>query len=259
MTDSTLKIDIRRGKILELVRGSKKVYVGELSRTLGVTPVTIRNDLAALEGDGYIERINGGAILVENALRLQTGKRTTVENYRAKASIAAVIADMIEDGDTVFINSGTTTEIVAAALKKRKNLNVVTNSIAVAAALADADTFRIIVLGGELNAKYGFTYGADAQSKFEHYHADWAILSVDGVSLAGGVTTYHAEESTIDHIMMSEAERILIAADHSKVGRTGFMRICELSERTCLVTDACEQTDGELDALMTVGVPVIKA
>lgn len=259
MTDSTLKIDIRRDKILSLVRAQKKVYVGELSRTLGVTPVTIRNDLAALESDGYIERINGGAILVEQEFRFQTGKRATIENYKAKEAIAQAIADMIGDGDTVFINSGTTTEIVAAALRKRKNLNIVTNSVAVASALSDADTFRIILLGGELNAKYGFTYGADAQSKFEHFHADWAILSVDGVSLTGGVTTYHAEESAIDRIMIDEANRVLIAADHAKICRTGFMRVSELTPHICLVTDAAEENTAEIDAITQTGVRVIMA
>lgn len=259
MTDSTLKIDIRRNKILEAVRQHKKVYVSDLARTLSVTPVTIRNDLAALESDGYIERINGGAILADYDLRFQTGKHITIENQKAKQAIAKVIADMIHDGDTVFINSGTTTEIVAAALKKRKNLNIVTNSIAVAAGLADADTFRIILLGGELNAKYGFTYGTDTQSRFDHYHADWAILSIDGISVAGGITTYHAEESTIDQIMIREAERVLIAADHTKVGRTGFMRVCELSERICLVTDTAEENGQELDALRKIGVRVIRA
>ena len=259
MTDSTLKIDIRRNKILESVRQHKKVYVSDLARTLDVTPVTIRNDLAALESDGYIERINGGAILADYDLRFQTGKHITIENQKAKQAIAKVIADMIHDGDTVFINSGTTTEIVAAALKKRKNLNIVTNSIAVAAGLADADTFRIILLGGELNAKYGFTYGTDTQSRFDHYHADWAILSIDGISVAGGITTYHAEESTIDQIMIREAERVLIAADHTKVGRTGFMRVCELSERICLVTDTAEENGQELDALRKIGVHVIRA
>ena len=88
MTDSTLKIDIRRNKILEAVRQHKKVYVSDLARTLSVTPVTIRNDLAALESDGYIERINGGAILADYDLRFQTGKHITSENQKAKQAIA---------------------------------------------------------------------------------------------------------------------------------------------------------------------------
>lgn len=259
MTDSNLKIDIRRNKILELVRHHKKVYVSELSRELGVTPVTIRNDLAALEGDGYVERINGGAILSDHDLRFQTGKHKTIEHHKEKGAIAAAIADMIHDGDTVFINSGTTTEIVAAALKKRKNLNIVTNSIAVASSLSDADTFRIILLGGELNAKYGFTYGTDTQSKFDHYHADWAILSIDGISTVGGITTYHAEEAAIDHMMITESERVLIAADHTKIGRTGFMRVCELSSRICLVTDAAADNHTELSAITRLGAKIIKA
>ncbi|MBE6605016.1 MAG: hypothetical protein E7639_04865 [Ruminococcaceae bacterium] len=159
--------------------------------------------------------------------------------------------------DTLFINSGTTTEIVATALKKRKNLNIVTNSIAVASSLSDADTFRIILLGGELNAKYGFTYGADTQSKFDHYHADWAILSIDGISSLGGLTTYHAEEAAIDHMMICESERLLVAADYTKIGRTGFMRVCALSDDICLVTNAAARGIAEINTLKDIGVQVI--
>ena len=163
---------------------------------------------------------------------------------------------MINDGDTVFINSGTTTELIARELKGLSNLNIVTNSLAVANALFGADSFRVIMLGGELNTKYGFTYGADAQEKLSHYHADWAILSVDGISAKSGITTYHAEEAVIDSMMIGGANKVLIAADHTKIGRAGFMRVCEASPDIHLVTDRHTATE-ELSLLEAVGVSVI--
>lgn len=256
MADSKLKIDIRRNRITELLRRNGKVYVSELSRTLGVTPVTIRNDLDALEADGMLERINGGAIYADKEARSSAERRVKGERMQEKEGIARAIASMISDGDTVFINSGTTTELVAKELKSLSNLNIVTNSLSVANALFGADSFRVIMLGGEINTKYGFTYGADAQQKLGDCHADWAILSVDGISEKSGITTYHAEEAVIDTMMIKGSERVFIAADHTKIGRAGFMRICEASPKVCLVTDSRANAE-ELDLLRDMGVTVI--
>ena len=233
MADSRLKIDIRRDKILEILRRDGKVYVTDLSEKLGVTPVTVRCDLGALEKDGYLERISGGAIL---SGRLPAATSAETERAEEKAAIAEAIVKMISDGDTVFINSGSTAMMAARALKRLSSLKIVTNSIAVAEALSDAPSFRIIMLGGELNARYGFTYGPDAQDKLRGFHADFAILSVDGISAGGGITTYHAEESIIDRMMIHGAAQAFILADSSKVGKAGFMRVHDSTLGIHLVT-----------------------
>ncbi len=196
MADSKLKVDIRRKTILEELRRNGRVYVTELSRMLGVTPVTIRNDLDALEENGYLIRMNGGAVYPNRNPVIKSGNaaESEISHLDEKKEVARAIIRMIRDGDTLFINSGTTTRLIASELTKLNNLNIVTNSLAVATVLESAPSFRVIVLGGELNAKYGFTYGDDAQEKLGHYHADWAILSVDGVDAQSGITTYHAEE-----------------------------------------------------------------
>lgn len=252
MADGKLKIDIRRKKILDILKKDGKVYVSELCKALGVTPVTIRTDLDTLEGDGYVERISGGAVYLGGKPISQN-----IEKLGEKEEIAGKIADMIKDGDTIFINSGTTAAVVAAALREHHGLNVVTNSLGAASALRGAWGFRIIMLGGELNAEYGFTYGADAEEKLGSYHADWAILSVDGVSAASGVTTYHAEEATVNRLMIERSERTLIALDSTKIGKCGFMKVCNASPDITVVTDSLADGD-ELDALVRVGVRVIK-
>ncbi|MBO5945242.1 MAG: DeoR/GlpR transcriptional regulator [Clostridia bacterium] len=256
MADNKLKIDIRRGRITELLKRNGKVSVSELSKALGVTPVTIRTDLDALESDGLLERINGGAIFADKDACASAEKRIYRESESEKCEIARTIATMISDGDTLFINSGTTTELIAKELKKLSNLNIVTNSLAVANALCGADSFRVILLGGDLNVKYGFTYAQDAQDKLRHCHADWAILSVDGISARSGITTYHAEETPIDSMMINGAARVLIAADHSKIGRTGFMHICDANNAITLVTDKGAPIN-ELNELKAMGVTVI--
>ena len=235
MADSKLKIDIRRGKILEALRKNGRVQVSQLSFELGATPVTIRNDLAALEHDGYLTRIQGGAI---QASRSPVDAGPQIDRLAEKQVIAARISGLIQDGDTVFINSGTTTQVVAEALKARKNLYIVTNSLPIALELGAVPTFRILLMGGEINARYAFTYGADAQEQLRRYQAAWAILSVDGVSLASGITTYHAEEAIIDRMMIAQAKQVLIAADSTKLGRAGFTQITALEPHVQLITDS---------------------
>ena len=232
-----LKIDVRRKKILEILRRDGQVRVSQLSDALGATVVTIRNDLDALEQDGYLERTQGGAIqTMKNYYNLEFQRRKQ-EHMENKKAIAAAAASLVRDGDTLFINSGTTTYFTAVELKQRKNLNVVTNSISVAVELGGLPTFRVILLGGDISAQYSFTYGEDVKEQISRYRANWAILSVDGVNPGTGITTYHAEESVIDRVMVERAQTAVIVADSSKLGRESFSRISTLSSGTILVTD----------------------
>ena len=232
-----LKIDARRKQILELLRRDGQVRVSQLSEQLGATAVTIRSDLDALEQDGYLERTQGGAIqTMKNYYNLEF-QRHKQERMEIKKAIAAAAAGMVRDGDTLFINSGTTTYFTAIELKKRKNINVVTNSISVAVELGGLPTFRVILLGGEISAQYSFTYGEDVKEQIDRYRADWAILSIDGVCPGVGLTTYHAEEGAIDRIMMDRARTTLIVADSTKLGRESFSRIADLSRVGVWITD----------------------
>lgn len=237
MADRKLKIDIRRDRILELLRQAGKVQVSDLSRELGATPVTIRNDLDSLERDGYLTRIQGGALLRTRSADTWTSSRQETVCLEEKQAIARAVVAQIPDGSTLFLNSGTTTHCIAEALKQRRNLNVVTNSLAVAMALGKQPLIHVLLLGGEINAQYGFTYGADAEEQLRRYQAGWAILSVDGVSAKGGVTSFHAEETTIDRMMIGRAKHVIIAADSTKISRTGFTRICDIGPTVKLVTD----------------------
>ena len=232
-----LKIDTRRKKILEVLRRDGQVRVTQLSEALGATVVTIRSDLDALEQDGYLERTQGGAIqTMKNYYNLEFQRRKQ-EHLANKKAIAATAASLVRDGDTLFINSGTTTYFTAVELKQRKNLNVVTNSISVAVELGGLPSFRVILLGGDINAQYSFTYGEDVKEQISRYRANWAILSVDGVNPGTGITTYHAEESVIDRIMIERAQTAAIVADSSKLGRESFSLISALSRGTVLITD----------------------
>ena len=234
--ESKLKIDIRRHKIVEHLHREGKLTVSQLSQMLDVTPVTIRTDLAALEREGYLIRMRGGAVL---STRPQTnmGAEEDEQSYLQKQALAAEAAALIKDGQTLFFNSGTTTHHIARALHGKRYLNIVTNSLAVAMELGNTPTFHVLLLGGDIDSTYGFTHGGDTQDQLCKYRADWAILSVDGVSAKGGLTTYHSEESIIDRLMIANAKNTMVVVTGNKIGNVGFSRICDCNAKLVLITD----------------------
>ena len=241
MATSQLKIDIRRQAILEQLNREGQVFVNALSQKMGITPVTIRNDLDTLAMEGRLERIPGGALRKSQA-DCFWAVDTDTPRQREKHAIAEAVLDYVNDGDTLFINSGMTTLTVAKLLSQRKKLNIVTNSLAVANYLSHQPDVRLILLGGELNANYGFTCGGDALEQLNRYQSEWAILSVDGLHPEHGITTYHADEAVIDRTMISRAHKTIFVADHRKVGRVGFSHICNVEPQHIVITDSgCDQ------------------
>ena len=234
MGATELKIDARRQKILELLSRTGRVFVAELSREFGTTAATIRTDLDALERAGELERVQGGAIAKPKMAR----RESATERLPEKQAIGAAAAALIRDGDTLFMNSGTTTTEVAYAIRQHRKLNIVTNSVAIASELSEVPTFRVILLGGSLSTQYGFTYGGDAQEQLMKYQADHAIVSIDGVSREEGISTYHADEAILVRLMTERAKSTVVVADHTKIGRAGFTRICPLENVDILVTDS---------------------
>lgn len=254
MAAGRLKIDIRRNRILELLAQKGQVTVAELSELLGTTQTTIRTDLDTMAEEGRLIRVAGGAVPAP-CVNEATPERS-VDAYSAqKEAIAKLVLQHVQDGDTLFLNSGTTTLSVAQALCARKRLCVVTNSIRAAEALASQPQTHVVLLGGELNATYGFTYGEDAIAQLGRYQPAWAILAVDGVNAAQGVATYHAEKAMIDRMMLQQAQRAIIAADSRKIGRAGFTSVCRLDGRFTVITDSgADRT--ELDGIRAVGAAV---
>lgn len=248
MASGKLKIDIRRKKIMELLARDGQVSVTELSEQLGVTQTTLRTDLDSLAADGLLVRVSGGAIPAP-----QKQPEQEISCAQEKTAIAKRILSHVHDGDTLFLNSGTTTLLIARYLCEKSRLSVVTNSLAVAQLLG-ATPVRVVLLGGEINAEYGFTYGADAMEQLQRYQPTWAILSVDGVEAQHGISTYHAEEAMIDRLMIQCAGKTLLAADHRKIGRAGFSHVCNFFDGCYLVTDsACDRR--ALSELQQAGVP----
>ncbi len=234
-----LKIDMRRKKILDLLAQNGEVRIGELAEMFDTTEVTIRSDLSTLESDGYLQRVTGGAVqTVRNLYNLDYIHRSR-NNLEFKRAVGMAAAERIHDGETLMINAGVTTSAVASILKSKRNLSIVTNSLTVAMELGTVQTFRVILLGGNINVQYAFTYGSDALEALEHYRADHAILSIDGIKADAGLTTYHAEEATLDRAMMRRVCATIVVADYTKIGHESFASVSALNQSIELITNEC--------------------
>lgn len=255
MAESKLKIDVRRAAILERLLREGSVQTENLVKQFNATPVTIRTDLAALEREGHLIRTRGGAIHISprtSSSVLDDG----ILNADEKRRIASAVAALVKNGTSILMNAGTTTQFIAEALTGHQNLNIVTNSLPVAMKLGAVPTFHVIMLGGRINAQYGFTFGTDVKEQLARYHADMSIMSIDGVSAECGVSTHLAEEAIIDRMMLEHSTQHVIAADHSKVGRVGFTNIQRNIASFTLVTDSSVEKS-TCERLERCGVEII--
>ena len=165
---------------------------------------------------------------------------------------------LIRDGETLLINSGTTTLFTAIELKRHQRLNILTNSLAVAMELGDYPSFRVILLGGKINTQYAFTYSSDALAQLSKYKADKVILSVDGIDCRHGISTYHAEEAEVNIAMIHRSHQTIIVADSTKLGRESFNNFSRLTGIDYLVTNRDADED-LLRSIRSCGVEVVTA
>ena len=232
-----MDIDSRKDGILELLASNGKVRVTELSERFGVSEVTIRMDLADLEEKGLLARVHGGAISSYKTYYNMSLQQRLGANHEKKIAIAQHAAGMIEDHDTVMFNSGTTTLLTFRMLNPNLNLSIVTNSIAIALEAGANPNFNVVLLGGDVNAKYQFTCGSDAAEQIRRYHADKLVLSVDGVDVANGFSTYYDKEVDIDRRMLENSSLHIIATDYTKIGRTTFAKVSDISVADYIITN----------------------
>lgn len=247
--------EMRREEIIELIQSQGKVKVSELSEKYNISEVSIRKDLEALEAQGHLSRIHGGAVGM-NKLYLNMD---LTERYKTNASskreVAELAATFVEDNDTIMMNAGTTLTYVLRALRGKKNISIVTNSVQNATEAALYPAFNVILLGGELDSKYQFTYGQDAIHQLENYHATKCMLSVDGITAESGLTLYYSNEAELARKMIECSDMAIVVADSSKIGKNVFARITDVTKTDLLVTNKSDNL-AELTKLRKLGVKI---
>jgi DeoR/GlpR family transcriptional regulator of sugar metabolism len=247
--------EVRRDEIVALIQAQGKVKVSELSEKYNISEVSIRKDLEALEAEGHLTRIHGGAVGMNKLyLNMDLTERYKT-NSAAKKEVAALVEKFIDDNDTIMMNAGTTLTYVLRALRGKKNISIVTNSVQNATEIALYPSFNVILLGGQLDSKYQFTYGQDALQQLQNYHATKCILSVDGISAESGLTLYYSNEAELARKMIECSDMSIVVADSSKLGKNVFARITDASKTDILITNKSDNYE-ELAKLKKLGVKV---
>lgn len=229
----------RRIKILETLKANGQVNVKELSEALDVTGVTIRNDLAQLEKKKVLIRARGGAIKIDqNQLDedypLSDKQKKQLDE---KKEIGKKAAALIENGNTIIIDSGSTTHQLAKNLESFEDLTVITNALNIATLLAEYKNINVIVPGGILKKNSLSLVGIMAEKGFKDFFCDKVFLGVDGFDLDFGISTPSPEEAHLNQIMIEISKEVIVVTDSSKFDRRGFAFIASVNKITTVVTD----------------------
>jgi DeoR family transcriptional regulator of aga operon len=228
----------RRASILQMLTQQGSVQVTPLVEQFGVSAVTIRSDLTALENQGVATRSHGGAILTRTPVTEQTIHQKDALNQQQKDRIGALAATLVQPGENIIIDSGTTTISLARHLREAQDVTVLTNGLNIAWELADAPGVDLIMTGGLLRKQSLSIQGAQAEACLQAYSFDKLFLGVDGFDLQFGVTTHHEAEASLNQKMVERAKKVIVLTDASKFGRVSLHRIVQLNRVHTVITDA---------------------
>jgi DeoR family transcriptional regulator, aga operon transcriptional repressor len=243
------------GLILEELAVDGSVGVAELAAKLHVSTASIRRDLQLLELQRLLSRTHGGAVANSTAYELPLRYRGGRHREEKRRIAAAAAARVSGDITSIGLTGGTTTTEVARRLADRQGLTVVTNALNIAAELALRPELKLIVTGGTARSESYELVGPIAEAALSGMNLDLAIVGVDGISVAGGLTTHHDIEAHTNDVLIGRARRVIVVADASKVGKLAFVRICALDAVDELINDAAAPA-AELRALAEAGVTV---
>jgi len=232
----------RRDRVRALIEERAFASVAELSAEFGVSAVTVRNDLDALEAEGGVRRIRGGAMPFDAArLRERPFEEAAVEAAGAKARIAAAAADLLEPGMSVFLDVGTTAAAVARELLRRdglRELTVITSGLSIALLLeAAVPRLQVVVTGGTLRPLQHSLVAPLADQVLRLLHADLALIGCNGVDAVAGVTNINLPEAEVKAAMIAAAARAVVIADGSKIGRVQLGHVADATAVDVLITD----------------------
>jgi len=227
----------RRLVIMERVRSRPLVKPGELADELGVSIETIRRDLVALEEDGLVRRVYGGATgTTARAFELTFEKRR-IRHRDRKMAIGRLAASLIRPDDTLILDIGTTVDELADVLPLAYRGIVLTNSPLVANALASRDGIEVITSGGRVRSGDLACFGPVSEAFFRDYFADKAFMGAGGVHPHMGLTDYYPDEIASRRVILEHAAERYVLADSSKLGQVAFGKVCDLAALSAVITD----------------------
>jgi DeoR/GlpR family transcriptional regulator of sugar metabolism len=232
-----MALNRRRLKILDMIREDGHAKVQDLSRIFNVTEVTIRQDLEALEQEGFVQREYGGAFLKDVGSFAKTGKLFNQIHLEEKQIIAKKAVQFIAEGDSIILDSGSTTTEIAKLLMDFHELNVITNSLNIALILGENHGINLIVTGGEFKAPTLSLTGTMAAAAFKDIHVNKLFLATAGISDDLKLTYPSISDLVVKRAMIDAADKVFLVADSSKMGVSAFANLGTISLVDTVIAD----------------------
>lgn len=227
----------RRDEIVKIILKDRMVKASDLAENYHVSMETVRRDLEYLEEKGYLSRVYGGAVAkTMHGLEPEYASRE-VKNYEEKLLIGRAAVNLVDDGDTILIDVGTTTLEFAQFLKGKKKATVFTNAIQIATLLAMDANIKVVLLGGNVRSGELSTSGFLTEENIDRFCVDKVFLGVGGITLERGITDYHVEEANLRRHYVNSAHKVIALTDYSKFGIKALNRVCEITNVDTIVTD----------------------
>lgn len=252
-----MDVRTRRDRIEHRARAAREINYAQLAAEFDVSEMTIRRDVEALEALGVVRRVVGGAIAVQGKDTEPAFATRMADAAQEKIHIAEVVADLIGVNETLILDSGSTALAVANSLKGRRlGLTVVTPSVLAALALVDEPDTTVVLTGGQLRSGELSLIGPGAEDTLANFNCDTYVMGVAGIDGDRGISDYHQAESRVKRAASRRADRVIVAADKSKLGRVTFVSIAALAEIQVIVSDGAPDHPA-LTAARSAGVEVV--
>lgn len=246
----------RRRRIIEFLKANRSGKNEELAEALGVSVATVRRDLDFLASQGLVSRTHGGAVLPENSTafeRLYSEKQLLCQEEKAR--IGAAAAAMVADGETVILDTGSTTFQVARHLAEHKNLTIITNDLLIASTLDFDPSTQLVLTGGVRRAGYSVLIGPVAEELLRGVRVNKSFLSADAVDLVHGISNATFPETATKRLIIEAAREVILVVDHTKFGGTALARVAGLDRVHHVITDSGVAPE-VLQGLERLGLPV---
>jgi DeoR family transcriptional regulator, fructose operon transcriptional repressor len=249
-----MKFQQRKTIILRALSTQETIEIRDLAKELGVSEITVRRDLGSLADSGLIVRTHGGAMSLKASRDLVDFGSKAAIRQEEKDYIARLASKRVTNGDILFLDCGSTIFSMVPYLKG-KQIKVITNSLALANALASSGV-EINLIGGEVDQQRMAVHGAMAVQHISRYKATKAFIGVDGISVAGGLSAHSEKEAESALAMAKQSKEVYLLCDSSKLENDKYLRFAPLSLIDCLITDG-KASEGMIQSYRKTGIEVL--
>jgi DeoR/GlpR family transcriptional regulator of sugar metabolism len=232
-----LYLEERRQEVLNRVKNTGRISVGQLSREFGVSEVTIRGDLQALADRKLIVRTHGGAVPADGALYELTLSMRRQSQVQAKNRIGDAAVAMIFNGDAIILDSSSTALAIAQRLKNHRHLTIITNSLAIAQEMLTAPGVTTVLTGGRLRCETASLVGSDFPEMLKKFNIQKGFFGAHGITAADGLTDVNADEAETKQLLVNLSRKVVAVLDSTKWGKVGLVSFAQPGEIGAVISD----------------------